>query len=491
MIRKSGWYNESWRHSLARKGVQTKSTYLANKNYFQNQEPEQVKSPTPADQKIVQKFTKALEENTKFKKLESEEKGGSEPTVTDRTQLDRLKETQKLQEETSKAAKIQEGASRVKDLLNDKDVIGAAQELDLIKDKDARKRAKAIFDAEVLKLVQEGQDVPLEVRQKLSFRARQEVTKLREKDTFRGAVKGASKEAVFDAAESVVDKFESASARGDEKIKESKEALEAEVRAREEGREDVFKSNPIKLGKTNIFLGDGDEKPFSKKGDGVFNFYPEEIKNAPIKPLSDSVISSDVKFTGPTFGMENKLSPDMAKQETFSKQIDDLFNSRKTLGDVDLRPYNKGLNAFKKGDREKLIEAINEQEFQHKQQESRWKHSEDMRTIVDSSEFRNYVLDEKGGPFSGLNVLFGGGKELADKTEKVAKIQTSIKQGADKAKARSEMLRNKLIIMDNAVLPDDSRPRSSVKVLNSSEKGFDSMGFFNEVADETGEFFFN
>jgi hypothetical protein len=173
-------------------------------------------------------------------------------------------------------------------------------------------------------------------------------------------------------------------------------------------------------------------------------------------------------------GGNAKLKEEKRKQvyaEAISAQrdLDTLFENKDALAKVDLSGYNKGEKAFRKGDREMLLDAITELDAQHMKLQDRMWHVEAVRGNMLHKETmdQTIAMASEDGEKIMPNFLFGsgGGNAIVKQTRKVNQIKEAIKKSSNEVAGRLAMLRNKLKRMDATVPPQAPVPEAPVKVF--------------------------
>jgi hypothetical protein len=156
--------------------------------------------------------------------------------------------------------------------------------------------------------------------------------------------------------------------------------------------------------------------------------------------------------------------PRKSENAYIEEEVSELHRARDRMAKVDLSPFEKGEDAFKKGDREGLIKSINELETQEQLLADRWNLVEQTRATVLSPKHRVLAYAQDDGMFGGL-LGGGGGDKLAERTQKVAEVKRRIKDSSNELYARRKLLRYKLQRMDATVAPETSLPSERVQVL--------------------------
>jgi hypothetical protein len=442
---KKGWYGDNWRHSLAAKGIESKPN-----RYFQQA-------------KIVPDATIDLRgrEDNLESQLKSADKKESKDPLSPVTLLSRARAERKLQELSREEALAKQPGQQILSQVKAGDF---SQITNLSQATDAERRAiVAEANRQAVSLTQGGQDVPESVEAVLTKTTKSQLKAIRKEQLVSGRT--AFQAASAESFAGTVGAVEAGAKKGFEGFLESSADVRLK-RAREQ--EKLDEAQRLEKGKgfpfadisDNVFLGDGVGGIGSTDDDGAFDFLSGPAQET--SPMSSAIVPKE-KFKGPDFGAG---SPEQKSfSEKLADQVEDLWSSRHNLGRVDKSPLSKGERAFRMGDREKLVEAINEQEFQTKQQESRWRLVDQTRSLVETSQNRQDIFEAKpSSPFS-FSMLSSKGNHIADQTKKINDVKKHIKQGADESRARSARLRGHLARMDSTIPPVTSLPEEDVRVF--------------------------
>lgn len=355
---------------------------------------------------------------------------------------------QRLEKEEKARQELDEILARIRS--GDLQVLGDIQNLS----PSERLAAQAALNEQAVQNAQAGLPVSNEVRAKLSPLVQRQVAAIEKEQRIagRGAVARTAAALGERAAVGTEEFLGGAAAEGGAFVLEGAGPSGA---TSEGGRRELASVAPRF---ENVLLGDGVDGIGKKKDDGKLNFFSELDGAA---SLSDNIVPK-TKPRPIDFGME-RAAESVAKN--VQSEVDSLFNARFELGKTDLGSYKKGEKAFKEGRREKLVEAINDMEFEVEQQRNRWNIVEQTRARVESPSTRVSVMQESKG-FS----LFGsrGGQQVADMTKKINQTKQQIKQGADEAKSRSAVLRRKLQQLDAVTPPMLELPEKETKVFEKS-----------------------
>jgi hypothetical protein len=125
--------------------------------------------------------------------------------------------------------------------------------------------------------------------------------------------------------------------------------------------------------------------------------------------------------------------------------------SKADLAEVQKKSYSKGMDAYKKGDREGVVQAITDLQGEEAKLRDRWALVDKIhRDVVGNAE----VTLSKGGG------LFGGGaSKYAEQTGKITSVKADMKSAHNDVYARRVMLQRKLADMNSVVRPDTFVPK--------------------------------
>lgn len=446
-----GWHKEPWRHGLSAKGIKTGNSN--KQGYFQ---------PQGADVTITKNTSPTLAE--KRQQIQNQQKAGLSPT----TALGRLRAERQIKQ--LQAQDIREQRTGVQELrkVQAGDFSTIQSSLGQSGVSEAERRAiTAEANRQAVQLAQAGLDVPESLESELTSTTQAQLKAI--KDDLARAQEGAFTRTVRTVGLEAVKGLEQKSRRTEGEVRQQQAEEQLKIERADKVLNNADGAFPFADLGSNVFLGDGINGIGKEKDDGAFDFISQPTSET--SPLSSSIVPQE-KFKGIDFGMDDKQ---LSFSENLANQVESLWSSRDKLGKIDVKPLDKGNAAFLEGNREKLIESINDQEFQIKQQESRWKLVDQTRQQVESSTNRESIFNDKvDSPFS-FSMFSNGGDKIADETEKINDVKRSIKQGADEARARAANLRGKLQRLDSTVPPEESLPEEKVTVFQDSPSLFDGL----------------
>jgi len=149
------------------------------------------------------------------------------------------------------------------------------------------------------------------------------------------------------------------------------------------------------------------------------------------------------------------------KNLTFADGVDNqvaqLDQSKDKLAAVDMASFRAGTEAFESGDREGLISAISGLKREEDKIANRWSLVEQTKKNVTSVNNHQAVFADQGTDNIALQKGRGGDR-IADQTEKLEGVFTAMKDSNDKLFARRRMLQFRLQRLDANVLPEQGAP---------------------------------
>ena len=159
---------------------------------------------------------------------------------------------------------------------------------------------------------------------------------------------------------------------------------------------------------------------------------------------------------GEQFGLEKE--PEERKfHEVVQQKVDSLAANKREVAGVDVKAYDEGMAAFKKGDREKVVENIAELQSQEAKLKDRWDLLLQTRSQMMSADNHESLFSDRGGFFGFLGG--DGGRRLADQTEKLSDVRGELLKAGNEVQARRALLEYALKRMDSVVPADTSAPR--------------------------------
>lgn len=138
-------------------------------------------------------------------------------------------------------------------------------------------------------------------------------------------------------------------------------------------------------------------------------------------------------------------------------KAENLFRAKDDLAKVDLSGFDTGTKAFKKGNREDLIDAITSLKSEEGKLRDRWNaveqvHAQSLAENVQSAAF------EKSGENPFFNAFSSGASRVEKATDRINEVKESLKKANDKVFARRRMLEFRLQRLDAQVPPEKGAP---------------------------------
>lgn len=158
------------------------------------------------------------------------------------------------------------------------------------------------------------------------------------------------------------------------------------------------------------------------------------------------------------------------KADLVSDRVNSLYGEKQRYSEVDLSPFEQGMNFFNKGDREGLIKSKLELEKQEAVLKNRNKFIDQMMADMNSKE--NYADAFASGDSS--NFFLGGSKgaeKLNEQAKKLHEVKLEVAQSYSKAFTRRRLLQQALIRLDSQIPPEVDVPREMPRTV-SKETGF-------------------
>jgi ACT domain-containing protein len=159
--------------------------------------------------------------------------------------------------------------------------------------------------------------------------------------------------------------------------------------------------------------------------------------------------------------VENPVMSGTKRSELASKavsdQVDSLYDSKDKLAETDLSKYEDGVKAFKKGDREALIKSIAELESEENKLKDRWTIIGETHRNILSSNNQQSVFHKSGSNFALENK--SGADKIADQTEKLARVRADVLKSMNQTYTRRALLQGNLTRLNANMSPDKGAPR--------------------------------
>jgi hypothetical protein len=176
-------------------------------------------------------------------------------------------------------------------------------------------------------------------------------------------------------------------------------------------------------------------------------------------------------------GSEKNKEKRFPNATTADQWVNAIFNDSNNWAKVDNSAYRSGEAAFVSGNRQELINSINELESQDMVLKDRFSVLMQVRARVKSSHNLRETMEMSKG--SSGNFLFGsaGASKIADETQKVNKVAEKMKISSNDLRVKIGLLRGKLNRM-NKVMPYEDTVPKNVKVTSDESN---NVGIFNSV----------
>lgn len=194
---------------------------------------------------------------------------------------------------------------------------------------------------------------------------------------------------------------------------------------------------------------------------GVNPFNPLKINFGDIfatpTPLKDSLISAPgPEQRAPT---KEELHPEAVHIE---QEVNDLHAGRGALKDNKSKSiFDRGVSAFSGGDREKLVESINDLQAEKRKLLDRNVWLDQTRGRLLKEETKQSFIDMEGSGSGLFNFSFGGGsgtRKLADMSKKITEAKADVWKEVNKNEIRMHNLTDKLARLDANMNPGRFEP---------------------------------
>jgi hypothetical protein len=190
---------------------------------------------------------------------------------------------------------------------------------------------------------------------------------------------------------------------------------------------------------------------------GVFDPFTDMQGGEVIRPISETSFGfvEETKVHKPT---PEELHPETVH---LIKEVNDFYNGAYRLKSNNSKAsYNKGVSAYKRGDREKLVDALTELQSERRK-------LIDRNTLLDQTRSRLLMESNKqalidiGESKFGEIPLFGGGgaNKITDLTKKINVAKSEVWKEVNKNDVRMHNLMDKLARLDSKMKPERYEPR--------------------------------
>jgi hypothetical protein len=437
MVVRAGWRYDSYRHGLASRGIRSK--YLSQKTMLVSNTAE----PKNSDESIARQelaaktFQEGIYKNAaqiqKDRDLVAQQKSSQKP-MSPKTELQYLSAAEAAERIAVSKEIESRTVNRISDKINRGDLTGSVtlrdgRQVSLVEAIQSLKggeynRVVSDLHAQALQLARNGEEIPKELQ---PFVAK-----------FKNQIK--SEESAFKRA--------------------NESELSKDLKAAAIGTAGA-------IGAAGEFTGRSAVNVAGYGAQGVaedINLM-QEAKSGPIGQTSgvlNPLLDNSGKTTG-MFNSFNSLPGANVKQvklgktpnEAVSDEVNELYDARDQMSEVNLKPYDEGIRAFHKGDRESMIKSITALDAEENRLLDNYNLVEQTRAIVLSPRYRAAAYLEDDGFMSFFS---SGGKVLAERTRKLNDIKMMIAQRKHEVDTRKGLLKYKLHKMDAIVPPDYSEP---------------------------------
>lgn len=445
---KRGWFNESWRHALARKGVSTGGSpvgFYAEKKVISEERQLRKLQAKRLIGKEVQK--QALEARSGSVLIEAVKAG-------DFSQV----RGAKLSELEGKVFEPGVGWRSPK---------GAEDEARALTSDDVVALREAIGSSFIAR-VSAGEQVDNDLVNQMNPQVKKQIVDLQKSLRPRSAVELFAKEKGLEALEATEEGIGKGIGKVAKKIGRSgaevrrdtlKEASEErELRRLEDASEAGF----------SLFPQKDSDAPFIDESYGG-RFTNPFLQGPSDVPAVGGGVGDEGRLAA--FDVFNTLGAEQSKGAAFGsvvqKEVDALFGAKNELGHVDTGAFAKGKTSFEKGDYEGVLSALSKMQEQRKQQAQRRNVVFQTRQLVDSPQNRQDQLRAEPGIGT---FMFSGGVRIADQTEKIADVHAAVQKGYEEAAVREQVLRQMAMqLRQKPVVPEAKSPRV-VDVVKESKK---------------------
>lgn len=458
---KRGWFNESWRHSLARKGVATVSD---SKRYFADMQSQEQMPPPNVEEEIDEsvdalgrpkKKKRGLAITTKYKQLqtkrliEAEEKT---QMIAKRTGSVVLEQVRGGNLGALKGVKLNDVVGKVYDPAVGFRAPKKQGEAERAMTADDVVALRAAVGQALVDRVTAGESVDNDLVNQMNPQVKKQVVDLQKSLKPKGAARLFAEEKAVEGlakAEAKIGRTEAEVRR--ERLDKAME--DAQLRRLEEEQTAGFSLLPQK-DTDAVFIDESYGGPFTN----------------PLNPFRGVPGMQGPPERFQAFDVFNQVGASKAapKVEDFvQKEVDALFGSRFELGKVDKKPFVKGKSAFEKGDFEGVVDAMAKMQEQRKQQEQRKNIVFQTRQLVDSPRNREVQLR---GSNDMVSFLHGGGSKIADQTRKIAETHALVQKGYEEAYVRENVLKQMASQLKQKPAVPEARSPPVVDVVRSEEK---------------------
>lgn len=491
MVR-AGWYKESFRHSLAARGITTKK-YMAPKflsgvkDRFTN-----LISKRELSKELGEPVSGGESERQEGRIQDVIDVAGGPRTTQPSSAEKRLKGEQSL---SGVASDVVIGTRDIEVALDNLDKKRPAMALKLIAEAKKNKlssenisQLKTALGVYSVSLAQSGVSVPKDIRNMLdkNFKTRIDALSAEFDREGESALRTQLRQAGRSATAAVVDALPSALKGGGLSQISTSEKEFTGLSKNIDNLENTPFFDPVNgqgEGKTgaNAFIDDkGKFGDFDvPKTSDMFNFEPLASGGRTNIALKDDASNITDNVTNIALGEEfNGRSKVKTPAENVSEQVESLYKEKAKLSEVDLSAFDVGNKAFKKGDREGLISAITELQSQEGMLKDRWDLVGQTHAQLKGTENHDSAFIKKKSGLMDSFVGNSGAEKFVEQTEKLSDVRGEIMKASNEAFGRRKMLEFRLQRLDSNVPPETWTPN---KITRFDDKEKNLTGIFDKV----------
>jgi hypothetical protein len=441
-----GWYNDSYRHSLAAKGIRTS---FSKKYSFQTKaEMEQLAQVDRVAQAAMADWNLGAEVNrARLEEMEADVKERRSPfSLGSRAQEER---TEEIMGRAKVLGPFQQKLGRIESGVFDK-----AEIRELAKDKNPERQASLKRSAYVglMSRAESGQSLDYGVMALLNNAQRKQI-----EQASRYAKTGQTAGRIKRAEEAIVGAGETVGLIG----------LETAGAGLKRGVQEMMKRGETPEEKLSRL-----QKERSAR-EGLKELEEEEEYGAlsfgRISGLDQLIAERQAKkaAAGPSKDeLEAELYP-ISNQ--VRAQVKSFWNHKENLAIVDMSAFKQGEKAFVNGDREGLADSIMDLEKEDMKLKDRWHLLQKTRGLVLSDDNRNETIARSS---DNKNIIFdsfgGGAKELIDQTQKMAVMEKKIVEKSNLLNARIGHLKAKMRRLEALKPLIDEYPNKPIQLFGKS-----------------------
>ena len=489
---RAGWYKESFRHSLAARGI-SKKRYMAPK--FLTGLKDKITSVVSRDvvkKELGEPVNESRDQEVRIK--EGIEIAGGPRTTQGQSVIKRIVGGGAAQDIAKKVVISQRDIEIALDNLDKK---RPTQALNMLAERKERKlspeneaQLRTALGSYAMSLAQAGVPVPSDVRKQMDGSYKSRIDALTDEFNREGesALRTQLRKAGRSATVAAVDALPAALKGGGLSQISTQEKEFTGVSANIDKLEDTPFFDPVNgqgEGKTgaNAFIDDkGKFGDFDvPKTSDMFNFSPLASGGNTNVALKDNPGNLAENVTNVALGEEfSGGSKVKTPAENVSEQVESLYKEKAKLSEVDLSAFEVGNKAFKKGDREGLISAITELQSQEGKLKDRWDLVGQTHSQLKGTDNHDSAFVKKKGGFMDSFSGNSGAEKFVEQTEKLSDVRGEIMKASNEAFGRRKMLEFRLQRLDSNVPPETWTPDKIIRF--DDNKGKSLTGIFDKAA---------